>query len=108
MVLRRWCRAASTAALPGVDGERRGESGEKEDDGAKAKAALCWTFMDDDQRRRFITRNAKSSVRAAAVNQATGRRRGRVEPDTFAPARAHWPDQNVRLSGQNAPSRNER
>lgn len=33
--------------------------------------------------------NAKSSVRAAAANQATGRRRGRAEPDTFAPARAH-------------------
>lgn len=51
--------------------------------------------------------NAKSSVRAAAENQATGRQRGRAEPDTFVPAREHWPDQNAfspGYQGQNAPS----
>lgn len=46
-----------TAALPGADGGRRGEGGEKEmAQGQKQSRFIAWTFMDDDQRRRFITR----------------------------------------------------
>ena len=52
-------------------------------------------------------RSEEIAQAAAAVNQAAGRRRGRAEPDTFAPAREHWPDQNAfspGYQGQNAPS----
>lgn len=50
-------RREFTAALPGVDGGWRGESGEKEmAQGQKQSRFIAWTFMDDDQRRRFITR----------------------------------------------------
>nr|VUD25999.1 putative SAM-dependent methyltransferase [Salmonella sp. NCTC 7297] len=76
--------------------------------GQKQSRFIAWTFMDDDQRRRFITRKRLNRrFRAAAANQATGRQRGRAEPDTFAPAREHWPDQNAfspGYQGQNAPS----
>ncbi len=84
-------RREFTAALPGALTEAGAVKVVKRDGPGKSKAALLPSDL-----LRMTTSvavlspvNAKSSVRAAAVNQATGRRRGRVELDTFAPAAAH-------------------